>query len=102
MMATSILLGVEARLAKTDAMLLLTIVAAMGAMARAYLGERRPPRPGIAGWTLPAIFWTALAARHSAQGPADPDVRRARRSCALAITDRSVALAAARCGRSPA
>src|SRR5260221_6771605 len=38
MMATSILLGVEARLAKTDAMLLLTAVAAMGAMARAYLG----------------------------------------------------------------
>jgi len=34
MMATSILLGVEARLAKTDAMLLLTTVAAMGAMAR--------------------------------------------------------------------
>ncbi len=37
MVATSILLGVEARLAKTDAMLLLAAVAAMGAMARAYL-----------------------------------------------------------------
>ena len=39
MMAASILLGVEARLAKTDAMLFLTVVAAMGAMARIYLGE---------------------------------------------------------------
>ena len=61
MMATSILLGVEARLAKTDAMLLLTAVAVMGAMARIYLGDRRPV-PGLAGWALPAIFWTALAA----------------------------------------
>ena len=33
----SLLLGVEARLAKTDAVLLLTTVAAMGALARAYL-----------------------------------------------------------------
>src|SRR5712664_3863739 len=40
MMATSILLGVEARLAKTDAMLLLTTTAALGAMARAYLVEQ--------------------------------------------------------------
>ena len=37
MLTTSILIGVEARLAKTDAMLLLTTVAAMGAMARVYL-----------------------------------------------------------------
>src|SRR5205807_5076359 len=35
MMATSVLLGVEARLAKTDAALLLCCVAAMGVMARA-------------------------------------------------------------------
>ena len=66
MMATSILLGVEARLAKTDAMLLLTAVAAMGAMARIYLGERRH---GLAGWSLPAIFWTALAAGILIKGP---------------------------------
>ena len=39
MMASSVLLGVEARLAKTDAMLLFTSVAAMGAMARIYLDE---------------------------------------------------------------
>ena len=41
MMATCILLASSALLAKTDAMLLLTIVAAMGAMARAYLPEQR-------------------------------------------------------------
>src|SRR5882724_10229176 len=39
MMATSVLLGVEARLAKTDAMLLLCCVAALGVMARAYLRQ---------------------------------------------------------------
>ena len=39
MMCSSVLLGAEARLAKTDAMLLLTVVAAMGAMAR-DLAER--------------------------------------------------------------
>jgi 4-amino-4-deoxy-L-arabinose transferase-like glycosyltransferase len=69
MMATSILLGVEARLAKTDAVLLFTCVTAMGAMARAYLGERRAPAPGLAGWALPAIFWTALAAGVLIKGP---------------------------------
>ena len=40
-MCSSVLLGVEARLAKTDAMLLLTVVAAMGAMARVYLSWQR-------------------------------------------------------------
>src|SRR3954465_1817672 len=38
---SSVLLGVEARLAKTDAMLLLTVVAAMGALARVYLAWQR-------------------------------------------------------------
>jgi 4-amino-4-deoxy-L-arabinose transferase-like glycosyltransferase len=65
MMATCILLGAEARLAKTDATLLMTAVAAMGSMARAYLGERRP----VAGWLLPAIFWTALAVGVLIKGP---------------------------------
>jgi 4-amino-4-deoxy-L-arabinose transferase-like glycosyltransferase len=67
MMAGSILLGVEARLAKTDAMLLLTTVAAMGAMARLYL--RTSTGGGERGWTLPAIFWTALAGGVLLKGP---------------------------------
>lgn len=65
MMATSILLGVEARLAKTDAMLLLTIVAAMGAMARVYLGLA----DGRREWKTAAIFWTAMAGGVLIKGP---------------------------------
>jgi len=68
MMAASILLGVEARLAKTDAMLLLTVVAAMGALARAYLGEQHA-RPVSGGWLGPAVFWTALGAGVLLKGP---------------------------------
>src|SRR4051812_19371231 len=64
MMAASVLLNVEARVAKTDAMLLLTIVAAMGVLARAYLG--RIPAGSL---SLPAIFWTALAAGVLLKGP---------------------------------
>src|SRR6266481_8204674 len=41
MMASCVLLGVERLIAKTDAMLLMTVVAAMGAMARAYLQPGR-------------------------------------------------------------
>ncbi|MEP7029885.1 MAG: glycosyltransferase family 39 protein, partial [Pseudolabrys sp.] len=68
MMAGSILLGVEARLAKTDAMLLLTSVAAMGAMARIYLTARRTPEAKL-DWKHPAILWTALAAGVLLKGP---------------------------------
>ncbi len=68
MMASSVLLGVEARLAKTDAMLLFTCVAAMGAMARIYLGQRRAPDTP-AGWAMPAILWTAMAAGVMLKGP---------------------------------
>ncbi len=68
MMASSVLLGVEARLAKTDAMLLFTSVAAMGAMARIYLMSRRTPELAV-GWRLPAILWTAMAAGVLIKGP---------------------------------
>ena len=68
MMASSVLLGVEARLAKTDAMLLFTCVAAMGALARIYLMNRRTPELAVS-WRLPAILWTALAAGVLLKGP---------------------------------
>jgi 4-amino-4-deoxy-L-arabinose transferase-like glycosyltransferase len=68
MMASSILLGVEARLAKTDAMLLLASVAAMGAMARIYLLSRRLP-DAPADWKIPAVLWTALAGGVLLKGP---------------------------------
>ncbi len=69
MMCSSVLLGVEARLAKTDAMLLLTVVAAMGALARVYLSWQRGEDPEHPSWSWPAIFWTALAGGILLKGP---------------------------------
>ncbi len=66
MLATSILLGIEARVAKTDALLLACVLAAMGALARTYVSK---DAPADAGWRLPAIFWTALAAGVLLKGP---------------------------------
>jgi 4-amino-4-deoxy-L-arabinose transferase-like glycosyltransferase len=68
-MCSSVLLGAEARLAKTDAMLLLTVVAAMGAMARVYLPWQRGEDPVRSSWTWPAVFWTALAGGILLKGP---------------------------------
>ncbi len=68
MTATSLLLGVEARLATTDATLLLMSIAAMGALARVYLGSRhQPPHP--ASWRMPALLWTAIAGGVLIKGP---------------------------------
>lgn len=71
MMAGSVLLGVEARLAKTDAVLLFTVVVAMGALARAYIlprqhGAGAAPR---LDWRVATLFWTALAAGILDKGP---------------------------------
>jgi 4-amino-4-deoxy-L-arabinose transferase-like glycosyltransferase len=88
MMATSILLGVEARLAKTDAMLLLTAVAALGAMARAYLLEQGDRATSVPPLALAAIFWTAIAAGILVKGPMIL-VFVGLASIALAATDRS-------------
>src|SRR3984885_9242 len=68
-LCSSVLLGAEARLAKTDAMLLLTVVAAMGAMARVYLSWQRGEDSAHPPWTWPAIFWTALAGGILLKGP---------------------------------
>jgi 4-amino-4-deoxy-L-arabinose transferase-like glycosyltransferase len=68
-MCGSVLLGAEARLAKTDAMLLLTVVAAMGALARVYLSWQRGEDPARPPWSWPAIFWTALAGGILLKGP---------------------------------
>ena len=62
LMCSSVLLGVEARLAKTDAMLLLTTTAVMGAMARAYLSWQRGDDNPNPSWKLAFIFWTGIAA----------------------------------------
>jgi 4-amino-4-deoxy-L-arabinose transferase-like glycosyltransferase len=66
MMATCLLLNVEARLAKTDAVLLMCAAAAMGVMARAYLTQatgRDIP------WSHALVLWTALAGGILLKGP---------------------------------
>ena len=76
LMCASVLLGVEARLAKTDAMLLFCVVAAMGAMARAYLSWQRAEDRDPSALELARDLLDRARRRHPDQGPADPDVRR--------------------------
>ena len=66
MMATCLLLNVEARLAKTDAVLLMCCVAAMGVMARAYLFQSTGRD---ISWSHAFLLWTALAAGILLKGP---------------------------------
>ena len=63
------LLGVEARIATTDAVLAATVVAAMGALARLYLADedRRRVMVGDA-----AIFWIAVGVGILIKGPITP------------------------------
>ena len=68
-LCSCVLLGAEARLAKTDAMLLLTVVAAMGALARVYLSWQRGEEDPHPPWSWPLIFWTAMAAGILIKGP---------------------------------
>jgi 4-amino-4-deoxy-L-arabinose transferase-like glycosyltransferase len=69
LMCSSVLLGAEARLAKTDAVLLLTVIAAMGAMSRVYLSWQRGDDPAHPPWSWPFVFWTALAGGILIKGP---------------------------------
>ena len=68
-LASSVLLGVEARLAKTDAMLLFAVVATMGALGKVYMSWQRGDDPVRPDWRAPAIFWTALAGGILLKGP---------------------------------
>ncbi|MFL6815291.1 MAG: ArnT family glycosyltransferase, partial [Bradyrhizobium sp.] len=90
MLCSSVLLGAEARLAKTDAMLLLAVVAAMGALGRVYLSWQRGEDPVRPPWSSPAIFWTALAAGILLKGPLIL-MFVVLTICSLAILDRSAA-----------
>jgi len=85
MLAASIMLGIEARLAKTDAVLLATVIAAMGVMAREYLRRGMATAPG---WLLPAVFWTAVALGVLVKGPLIVMVV-ALAAVTLAVADRS-------------
>ncbi len=63
LLATSLALGIEARTAKIDAMLLAAVVAAQSALMLLYLD--RAGRPRLAA----AVFWTALGAGVMLKGP---------------------------------
>jgi 4-amino-4-deoxy-L-arabinose transferase-like glycosyltransferase len=64
-MAASIILMVEARLAKTDAMLTACSVAAMGALARAYFGRGA----GVLPLATRLAFWLGVALGILVKGP---------------------------------
>jgi len=68
LMATSIILMVEARLAKTDAALAACAVAAMGGLARAYLSRGA----GVLPKRTLFIFWLGFAAGILIKGPLVP------------------------------
>lgn len=88
LLGSTILLSVEARLAKTDAVVLATVIAAMGAFARIYLGQGDPSRRGWQAWRLPAIFWTAVGIGLLVKGPITPMVPLLT-GFALAVRDRA-------------
>jgi len=70
--AGSLILGIEARIATIDASLLVTAVAAQGALARFYmLRDLLTPRRE---WKLAAIFWTAIGAAVLLKGPIVPGI----------------------------
>ena len=71
LMATTLLLTVEARLAKTDAVVAATVVAAMGALARVWMNRTVAGAGRLAD---AAIFWTALAIGILVKGPITPMV----------------------------
>ncbi len=85
-MAVSIILGVEARIATVDASLLVTAIAAQGALARFYLFRER--LTDGQQWKLAVIFWTAIACAALLKGPIIPGIV-ALTAVTLVIADRS-------------
>ncbi|WP_448189790.1 ArnT family glycosyltransferase [Azospirillum sp. sgz301742] len=69
MLAGCVVLGVEARMAKTDAMLLATILAAQGALARIYMDRDKPSSGRGGGWGAAAAFWIAAGISILIKGP---------------------------------
>ncbi|WP_293717373.1 glycosyltransferase family 39 protein [Stappia sp.] len=72
--AATLILGVEARLAKTDAVLLASILAVIGALARIWLARHAPPVSRSRRYGLAALFWIALAVSVLVKGPVGPMV----------------------------
>jgi 4-amino-4-deoxy-L-arabinose transferase-like glycosyltransferase len=66
MLAATLLLGMEARQAKTDAFLLLTVVAAMAGLAEAWMPP--PGAPPLTRWRWMS-FWVAIGVGILVKGP---------------------------------
>jgi 4-amino-4-deoxy-L-arabinose transferase-like glycosyltransferase len=85
LLASSLLLVAEAHLAKTDAVLLATVVAAQGALGLLYRGAH----DGVAGHRgLAAVFWLAQGVGILIKGPVTPLVGFLT-IAALCVADRS-------------
>lgn len=82
-LAGILMLGFEARIAKTDATLLATALMAQAALAAVYLGHRQ----GIASPRAPWVFWAAQGAAILIKGPVVPVVSLAT-VAAIAFLDR--------------
>jgi 4-amino-4-deoxy-L-arabinose transferase-like glycosyltransferase len=66
LLAVSLILGIEARMAKIDAVLLADVLAVQGALAKIYLTSTTD-RVAPAGWA--AVFWLALGTGLMLKGP---------------------------------
>ncbi len=84
LMASTILLGVEARLAKTDALVAASVAGAMGVLARHWMARGREALSSADQWLLAGVFWAALGVGILIKGPITPMVP-AFASLALAI-----------------
>jgi len=72
LLGCSLILVSEAHQAKTDAILLATVVAAQGALGRFYMGARgMGPPPGV---LVALAFWTAIGVSILVKGPVVPMV----------------------------
>jgi 4-amino-4-deoxy-L-arabinose transferase-like glycosyltransferase len=68
LLGMTLLLSAEAKIAKTDAVLLATVVGAQAVLLRAYLAARDPTRPALT-LKIALLGWTAFAAGILIKGP---------------------------------
>jgi len=87
LLASALGLVAEAHLAKTDAVLLATAVAAQGALGRIYRDARRGGARPFWGWAL--LFWSAQGVGILVKGPVTP-LLSVLAAASLAIADREV------------
>ncbi len=74
LVGSTILLGVEARLAKTDAVVTATVTAAMAVLARLWISRGKEALGGAQLWKLAFIFWFAVGIGILVKGPITPMV----------------------------